>query len=265
MSRVLVIDNGAWECKWGWSDTSEPRSVPNCSVKTKASKTQLKRRLLIGEETRAVRESGTVFRRPFERGFVVDWGQEQRIWDSEQMPIRDSSVLVTVAPCQPARLNADLAEVLYEEMGAAALFCMASPTAAGWLEGRGDSLVVDAGYSHCHVQLVVDGRSGLVGRLDLGGKALTNYLKELVSYRQWNMMDETWLVNRVKERLAMVVPSLEDTLGPKGDRSFTRSFVLPDFVSSTTGWILEEDQPPPDAPAERQVCLDFVVVVVFVF
>ena len=38
----------------------------------------------------------------------------------------------------------------------------------------------------------------------MGGKALTNYLKEAVSYRQYNMMDDTFLVNQVKERLCYV-------------------------------------------------------------
>jgi actin-related protein 6 len=37
-----------------------------------------------------------------------------------------------------------------------------------------------------------------VRRVNLGGKALTNYLKELVSYRQWNMMDEYVLMDDVK-------------------------------------------------------------------
>lgn len=36
-------------------------------------------------------------------------------------------------------------------------------------------------------------------RLNIGGKLLTNYLKELVSYRQWNMMDEYLLMNQVGE------------------------------------------------------------------
>jgi len=36
-----------------------------------------------------------------------------------------------------------------------------------------------------------------VRRLNIGGKLLTNYLKELVSYRQWNMMDEYLLMNQV--------------------------------------------------------------------
>ena len=35
--------------------------------------------------------------------------------------------------------------------------------------------------------------------LDVGGKLLTNQLKELISYRQWNMMDETYIMNDVKE------------------------------------------------------------------
>jgi hypothetical protein len=40
-------------------------------------------------------------------------------------------------------------------------------------------------------------------RLNIGGKLLTNYLKELVSYRQWNMMDEYILMNQVGTWLAM--------------------------------------------------------------
>jgi actin-related protein 6 len=38
----------------------------------------------------------------------------------------------------------------------------------------------------------------------VGGKLLTNQLKELVSYRQWNMMDETFIVNDVKEKCCFV-------------------------------------------------------------
>jgi actin-related protein 6 len=41
-------------------------------------------------------------------------------------------------------------------------------------------------------------------RLDVGGKLLTNQLKELVSFRQWNMMDETFIMNHVKESCCFV-------------------------------------------------------------
>lgn len=45
-------------------------------------------------------------------------------------------------------------------------------------------------------------------RLNIGGKLLTNYLKELVSYRQWNMMDEYLLMNQVATRTHSAVFSL---------------------------------------------------------
>ena len=41
-------------------------------------------------------------------------------------------------------------------------------------------------------------------RIDVGGKLLTNHLKELVSFRQWNMMDETYVVNDIKEACCYV-------------------------------------------------------------
>ena len=47
-------------------------------------------------------------------------------------------------------------------------------------------LVIDAGFSFTHAVPVADGRvlSGGVRRINVGGKALTNFLKELVSYRR---------------------------------------------------------------------------------
>jgi len=48
--------------------------------------------------------------------------------------------------------------------------------------------------------------------VDVGGKLLTNHLKELVSYRQWNMMDETSIVNDVKEKCCFLSQDFERDL-----------------------------------------------------
>jgi actin-related protein 6 len=53
--------------------------------------------------------------------------------------------------------------------------------------------------------------------MDLGGKALTNYLKELVSYRSLNVMDETLLIDDAKEKLCFV------SLDVPGDLHLARS------------------------------------------
>ena len=61
---------------------------------------------------------------------------------------------------------------------------------------------MDCGFSFAHATAIVSGREMARGirRLNLGGKALTNYLKELVSFRQWNMMDESVVIEDVKEK-----------------------------------------------------------------
>ncbi len=41
---------------------------------------------------------------------------------------------------------------------------------------------------------------------------MTNHLKELVSFRQWNMMDETYIVNDVKEKCCYVTSSYNNDM-----------------------------------------------------
>ena len=40
--------------------------------------------------------------------------------------------------------------------------------------------------------------------IDVGGKLLTNHLKHLISFRQWNMSDQTHVVNTVREACGYV-------------------------------------------------------------
>jgi actin-related protein 6 len=38
----------------------------------------------------------------------------------------------------------------------------------------------------------------------VGGKLLTNYLKEIVSFRHWDVMEHTYVMNEVKEKCCYV-------------------------------------------------------------
>ena len=102
--------------------------------------------------------------------------------------------------------------------------------------------VIDSGYSFTHV--VPTHRGGAITkairRLDIGGKVLTNLLKEAVTYRQWNMMDEYHIVNDAKEQLSFVSDKFDSEMKAahvtrKGLRWFDREYLLPDFVSSSRG------------------------------
>ncbi|XP_065194125.1 actin-related protein 6-like [Sycon ciliatum] len=97
------------------------------------------------------------------------------------------------------------------------------------------SLVVDVGHSFTHVLPFIQGKviSSAVLRIDVGGKVLTNYLKDVTSYRQLNVMDETYVVNQMKEDCCFVSQDLVQDMGiaklrGKGN-TIVGDYALPDF------------------------------------
>ena len=105
--------------------------------------------------------------------------------------------------------------------------------------------VVDSGYSFTHIVPTHHAGEAIINairRLDLGGKVLTNLLKEYVTYRQWNMMDEFHIVNDVKEQLCFVSDQFDKEMTNarnirKGLRWFDREYLLPDFVNTFRGTV----------------------------
>lgn len=74
-------------------------------------------------------------------------------------------------------------------------------------------MVVDCGQSYTHTIPIVrdEVQWNAVKRLDVGGKVLTNLLKVAFSYKQWNMMDETYLTDKMKAISCFVAASANDT------------------------------------------------------
>ncbi|POM81480.1 Actin-like protein [Phytophthora palmivora] len=105
-------------------------------------------------------------------------------------------------------------------------------------------LVVDSGFSFTHVVPVIDGKVFMPGvrRINVGGKLLTNYLKEIVSYRQWNVMDDTPVINELKETLCYCSMEFESDLKRyHSDRHERKHWILPDFVRTFEGRCREDD------------------------
>ncbi|KAG7380877.1 Actin- protein 6 [Phytophthora pseudosyringae] len=116
-------------------------------------------------------------------------------------------------------------------------------------------LVVDSGFSFTHVVPVIDGKVHLPGvkRVDVGGKLLTNYLKEIVSYRQWNVMDDTPVINELKEALCYCSLEFESDLKRyHSDRQERKHWVLPDFVRTFEGRCREDDMEEEEMQTDEQ-------------
>ena len=80
--RTLVLDNGAYTMKAGFA-TQDPnpetdcRVIPNCLAKSRDN------RIWTGNQLGNCNDFGDmVFRRPVQKGYLVNWEAEREIWDN---------------------------------------------------------------------------------------------------------------------------------------------------------------------------------------
>lgn len=128
-------------------------------------------------------------------------------------------------------------ELVFESFEFAACATVPSQRLAASAVSRPVCLVLDSGFSFTTAVPIVDGVElpYCARRLSIGGKALTNFLKETVSFRSWNMMDETAVINAVKERLCYVSMAYFDELAStRLSNDIVKQYVLPDLSRGKT-------------------------------
>ncbi|SMN21658.1 similar to Saccharomyces cerevisiae YLR085C ARP6 Actin-related protein that binds nucleosomes [Maudiozyma saulgeensis] len=109
---------------------------------------------------------------------------------------------------------------------------------------RDYQLVIDSGFDCTYIVPVIKGVPvyKAVKKLDIGGRFLNGLLKETLSFRHYNMMDESILVNEIKEKCLFVSPtSYFDSFKKKDKRSVV--YALPDFQTSVMGYVVSSDHP----------------------
>lgn len=191
-----------------------------------------------------------------------------------QVEPEETRLVVTEAPFTPTSLSTFSSQVIFEEFGFGACAKLPAAILSGYhytstqpqqqpqqqcaLLGGGRincTLVIDSGFSFTHVVPLYQNKAQREGirRVNVGGKLLTNFLKETVSYRQWNMMDEFQLMNDAKEALCYVsqdfvaeMAKLRPGGGPnrrlRAHEGVRRNFVLPDFHNTMKGYV-QDGQP----------------------
>lgn len=91
-----------------------------------------------------------------------------------------------------------------------------------------------------------------IRRLDVGGKLLTNYLKELLSLRHYNLMNEEQLVTEIKEKVCFVSNDFRNDLErtwksaskskmAEHQREIVVDYVLPDYNTGAKGHMRPHD------------------------
>ncbi|CAK0737465.1 hypothetical protein CVIRNUC_000917 [Coccomyxa viridis] len=196
--RVVVLDNGGSSCKVGMAGMAEPHKLfPNAVGRSKGE-----RQSFVGEQITSYPDASSLsLKRPFDRGYLVGWDVEKPVWWRafrsilQQQP-QECGLLMTEAPFNLPSIQASTMQMVFEEFGFRSFLAMpAQPLSllqwqaesrATPANAAGIGCVLDAGFSSTNVVPMCDGRmlTAAVRRINVGGKALTNYFKELVSYRQ---------------------------------------------------------------------------------
>ncbi|GLB38716.1 putative actin family protein [Lyophyllum shimeji] len=258
---VVVLDNGAYTIKAGISvggqEQEPPRIIPNAVVRSKGDKMTY-----FGHEFARCKDYSSLhYRLPFEKGYLVDWDAQKAVWDgifsSEVLAIdtTESSLVITEPYFNLPKLQEVYDQFVFEEYEFQAYYrCTPASLIPHGTISKEPRLpkpecivVIDSGFSYTHVVPLLNGNVmwSAVKRLDVGGKLLTNQLKELVSFRQWNMMDETYIMNDVKESCCYVSQNYKSDLETcrfnSKSNPIVQEYVLPDLSSNRKGRIRQAD------------------------
>lgn len=141
--NTLILDNGAHTIKAGFSPPAGSKEIPDpekdCHIIANciARSTRDKRTYTGSELLDECWDFGELaFRRPVERGFIVNWEGEKAIWERSflgktgsakrasglECEPADTNLILTEAPGSPAALQKNADEMVFEEFGFGSYF-----------------------------------------------------------------------------------------------------------------------------------------------
>lgn len=131
-SKTLIVDNGASTIKAGFvtadsGDAShlQPRIVPNCIARDRSKKTY------VADEIEKCKDySDLQYRRPADRGYIVNWEVQREIWNrqffDDNAPLHCDPSETRLLMCEPPnnlpvlQMNCD--QIVFEEYGFASYY-----------------------------------------------------------------------------------------------------------------------------------------------
>ncbi|KAH8414113.1 hypothetical protein KR222_007304 [Zaprionus bogoriensis] len=212
--RMIVIDNGSYECRVGWHNSKEPE-LRFRNVLTKPRKDRKKDNnqtpdattsaasaveageIQVGNDITNIEMVRAHLKSPFERNVITNWNHQEQIFDYifTKMGLEGEDsvahpIVLTEALANPNICRRQMSELLFECYGVPAV-SYGIDALYSWRHHQqqhkhvADALIISFGYSTTHVIPVLDGRMQLehVRRLNVGGFHITNYLFRLMQMK----------------------------------------------------------------------------------
>jgi actin-related protein 6 len=125
-AQTLVLDNGAYTIKAGFSSPSTEVTSESCHIIPNCMARDRERKVYVGSELEKCKDFGDIaFRRPVEKGYIVNWEAEKEIWEHEFFDKKaklycdpaETGLILTEAPNALPVLQSNCDQVVFEEFG----------------------------------------------------------------------------------------------------------------------------------------------------
>lgn len=246
---AVVIDVGSGLCKAGFAGEDSPISIfPSIIGRPKNPQMMLgakRQDYYVGDAAQQIRGVLTL-QYPVENGIIKNWDDIERIWNHTfynelRVLPEDQACLLTEPPKNPKSNREKMCEVMFEKFNVPGLYIAIQAVMSLYSSGKTTGAVMDIGDGATHMVPIFEGHglNHLTVRLNLAGRDITDYLKNLLMKRGYSLVSsaELEVVRDIKERLCYVTMDTDKELQrAQVDPTIERQYEMPDgqFIRIST-------------------------------